>query len=194
MVSECLSQAWAIVAACVVGDQTFGPHSPVRLIVKANSRTIMVRQLKVPVGFGANLPFGPLPLAGCPRVLCEKLSEPTGLGRELCATAPGSEAAPCDRSGSDNFDNGDSRSLAELGKDYNGLMMAIEDELCTVEGLDGLQSQARKGRATGAHFCWTSAMGDDTAGSAKTTSVSRAWRRTAKLAGRHPENQARADS
>ncbi len=61
MVSECLSKAWAIVAACVIGDQTFGPHSPVRLIVKANSRTIMVRQLKVPVGFGAESHYGPLP-------------------------------------------------------------------------------------------------------------------------------------
>ena len=70
VVSECLSQAWAIVAACVIGDQTFGPHSPVRLIVKANSRTVMVKQLKVPVGFSADLPFGPMPQSGCPRVLC----------------------------------------------------------------------------------------------------------------------------
>ena len=58
------------VAACDIGDQTFGPHSPVRLIVKANSRTVMVRQLKVPVGFSADLPFGPMPQTGCPRVLC----------------------------------------------------------------------------------------------------------------------------
>ena len=95
--------------------------------------------------------------------------------------------------GSDNFDNGDSRSLAELGRDYNGLMVAIESELCAVEGLDGLQSQARKGRATGAHFCWTTAMGDDTAGAAKTTSVSRAWRRTAKWLGGHLKDQAGAE-
>ena len=70
VVSECPAQAWAIVAACVIGDQTFGPHSPVRLIVKANSRTVMVRELKVPGGFTANLPFGPMPLTGCPSVLC----------------------------------------------------------------------------------------------------------------------------
>ena len=71
VVSECLSQVWAIVVACVIGDQTFGPHSPVRLIVKANSRTVMVRELKVPVGFSADLPFGPMPQTGCPRVLCK---------------------------------------------------------------------------------------------------------------------------
>ena len=70
VVSECLAQAWAIVATCVIGDQTFGPHSPVRLIVKANSRTVMVRELKVPAGFSANLPFGPMPQTGCPSVLC----------------------------------------------------------------------------------------------------------------------------
>ena len=34
--------------------------------------------------------------------------------------------------GGDNYDNDDGRSLAELGKDYNGLMNAIEDELCAV--------------------------------------------------------------
>ena len=75
------------------------------------------------------------------------------------------------------------RSLVELGRDYNGLIDAIEEELCAVEGLDGMQSQARKCRSTGAHFCWKPAMGDDTAGAAKTTSVSRAWRRTAKWLG-----------
>jgi hypothetical protein len=83
----------------------------------------------------------------------------------------------------DNFDNNDLRSLAELVCDYNGLVESIEKELCAVEGLEGLQAQARKGRTTGARFCWKPAMGDDTAGAAKTTSVSRAWRRTAKWLG-----------
>ena len=40
------------------------------------------------------------------------------------------------------------RSLAELGRDYNGLIVAIENELCAVEGLEGLQAQARKGTDT----------------------------------------------
>ena len=91
-----------------------------------------------------------------------------------------------------NFSNGDLRSLHELGQDYNGLMEAIETELCAVEGLDGLQAQARTGRSTGARFCWTPAIGDDTAGAAKTTSVSRAWRRTAKWLG-DVTNTARQD-
>ena len=46
------------------------------------------------------------------------------------------------------------------------------EELCSVAGLDGLQADARKGRADGAKFCWKPAMGDDTAGAAKTTSTS----------------------
>ena len=59
VVSEDFDQSWAIVATCVIGDATSGPHSPVRLIVKANTRTVMVRQLKVPVGFTevAPLPY-----------------------------------------------------------------------------------------------------------------------------------------
>ena len=56
--------------------------------------------------------------------------------------------------GGDNYDNDDGRSLAELGRDYVGLINAIEEELCTVEGLEGLQAQARKGRSEGAKFCW----------------------------------------
>ena len=52
-----------------------------------------------------------------------------------------------------------------------------------MEGLEGLQPQARKGRSNGVRFCWKPAMGDDTAGAAKTTSVSRAWKRTAKWLG-----------
>ena len=75
------------------------------------------------------------------------------------------------------------RPLAELGRDCNGLVDSIEAELCAVEGLEELQAQARKGRTAGARFSWKPAMGDDTAGAAKTTSVSRAWRRTAKWLG-----------
>ena len=74
-------------------------------------------------------------------------------------------------SGGDNYGNGDERSLSELGKDYNGLINAIEEELCAVEGLEGMQSQAKKGRSTGARFCWKPTMGDDAAGAARTTSV-----------------------
>ena len=61
VISEDLAQAWAVIATCVLGDAGFGPHSPVRLIVKANTRTVMVRQLRVPIGHGADLPYGPIP-------------------------------------------------------------------------------------------------------------------------------------
>ena len=48
----------------------------------------MVRQLKVPVGFSADLPFGPMPQIGCPRVLCK-----TGGRQEesIATTCPGEE-------------------------------------------------------------------------------------------------------
>ena len=50
-------------------------------------------------------------------------------------------------------------------------------------GLEGRQAEAKKGRSAGAHFCWKPALGDGTAGAAKTTSASRAWRKTAKWLG-----------
>ena len=143
-------------AACTIGDAGFNPHSPSRLIVKANSREVMVRQLKVPAGFGSALPFGP-PIQPCTPAA---LRDPDSFSNEV----------ECN----------DARTLEEFGGDYVGLIGAIEKELCTVAGLDGLQAEARQGRADGAKFCWKPAMGDDTAGAAKTTSASRAWRRTAK--------------
>ena len=76
VVSEGLAQSWAIVTACVIGDPEFGPHNPVRLIVKANTRTALVRELKVPIDFKADLPFGPLPQTGCPRALCGTACNP----------------------------------------------------------------------------------------------------------------------
>ena len=69
----------------------------------------MARQLKVPIGFGADLPFGPMPQRGCPRAVCEH------------------------REGEGDYDNSDARSLEEFGGDYNGLIDTIEDELCAVE-------------------------------------------------------------
>ena len=75
----------------------------------------MVRQLMVPVGFSADLPFGPMPQTGCPRVLCETgtkkdarnaITYPngedggltktpgTGVQREPCATVPRTHCPP----------------------------------------------------------------------------------------------------
>ena len=68
-VSEGLSQAGVVVAACVIDDADFKPHSPSCLIVKANARAVMVRQLKVPAGFGAALPYGPAIRQSCPQAL-----------------------------------------------------------------------------------------------------------------------------
>jgi hypothetical protein len=153
VVSACFSQA--VVATCVIGDGGFKPHSPVRLIVKSDARSLMVRQLKVPVGFGAESQHGPLPRQRCPRAL---------LGHDA---------------DEDDCTPDDLRTIEELGKDYEGLVKAIEREMCIVEGLEGVAAEARKGRSLGAKYCWKTAVGDDTKGAAKTTSASRAWRKTA---------------
>ena len=52
--------------------------------------------------------------------------------------------------------------------------------LCAVEGLTGDEAATKSGSEVGAKYCWKNAMGDNLADSAKTTSVSRAWRRSAK--------------
>ena len=115
----------------------------------------MVRQLKVPAGFGASLPFGPAIQQSSPLALRDPESK--------------LDDGSCD----------DARTLEELGGDYIGLISTIGKELCSVAGLDGRQAEARKGRADGVKFCWKPTLGDDTTGAAKTTSTSRSWRRTA---------------
>lgn len=145
VVSEELAQSWAIVAACVIVDATFAPHSPVRLIVKAFARTIMVRKLKVPAGFTADLPSGPMPQRGCPTALCDRQGRrvtPIGDGEPSCDVISDVvvrqgvvyQGSPATCGGVGNYSNGDMRSLAELGRDYNGPVDAIEDELCAIEG------------------------------------------------------------
>lgn len=60
-------------------------------------------------------------------------------------------------------------------KDYAGLIRTIEAELCVVEGLDGEDAAKKSGRREGVKYCWKNALGDTTAESGMTTSVSRAW-------------------
>ena len=57
VVSEGLSQAALV--AYAIGDGGFYPHSAVRLLLRGRARAAVVRQLKVPLGFGAVLPHGP---------------------------------------------------------------------------------------------------------------------------------------
>lgn len=73
----------------------------------------------------------------------------------------------------------DLRSFEKLGRDYNGLMDVIEKEMCTVAGLEGIQAEARTRRSASVKYWWRAAVGDDAEGAAKSTSASRAWRKTA---------------
>ena len=57
VVSDALEHAAEV--ACVIIDASFKAHSPVRLYIEANARHAVVRELKVPKGFGAILPHGP---------------------------------------------------------------------------------------------------------------------------------------
>ena len=98
-----------------------------------------------------------MPQTGCPRVLCEMglkkdarnaITYPDGEDGGLTKnTRDGSTGALCYCdpdplsaiwNGGDNYSNNDVRSLAELGRDYNGMINAIEEELCVVEGLEGM--------------------------------------------------------
>ena len=48
----------------MVGDAGFKPHSPVRLLLRAKPRTLLLKSLAPPLRFGADLPYGPPNTAG----------------------------------------------------------------------------------------------------------------------------------
>ena len=73
----------------------------------------------------------------------------------------------------------DVRSEEELGEDYAGCLQLMEQELVQVAGLSLEEAEKRRGRAEGPKYKWEDQANSNAAGPSKTTSVSRAWRRTA---------------
>ena len=51
----------AVLAVVTVADCYFGPHSPVRLLLRASPRSLKVNVINAPKGFPAHLPLGPKP-------------------------------------------------------------------------------------------------------------------------------------
>ena len=109
--------------------------------------------------------FGAKPRQDSVRVLKVPKSHPPvlphGPERE-CKDDPGIEA----------------RSDSDLGNDYAGCVAAIEKQLSEVAGLDETEAKHFGGRADGPEFVMQQA-GGGRAAMARTTSISRAWRRSA---------------
>lgn len=67
----------------------------------------------------------------------------------------------------------------ECGSDYVGFLRQIVKELCAVESLNPEEAAKKSGREVGVKYCWKNVIVDERADSTRTTSVSRAWRRSA---------------
>lgn len=70
------------------------------------------------------------------------------------------------------------RTDEELGKDFDGCIQLIESELNAVAGLEVDEAVSFQGRAEGPKFTWKQAGGNPAA-SARATSASMAWRKSA---------------
>ena len=112
----------------------------------------MTRILKGPKVFGAFLPFGPT----------EK-----------------PPPAPRCLQDSEHKEGSDGREQGELAVDYKGFLDLMERELVQIAGLEGKEAEKYMGRAAGPKYAWVDQSQCEVAGPARTTSVSRAWRRTA---------------
>ena len=60
----------AVYSVNSVADGAFNPHCPVRMLLRAFPRAMMVRRLKAPREFSARLPFGPPTLERTSRATC----------------------------------------------------------------------------------------------------------------------------
>ena len=67
----------------------------------------------------------------------------------------------------------------ECGSDYVGFLRQVGKELCAVESLNTEEVAKMSGREVGVKCCWKNIIGDERADSTRTTSVYRAWRRSA---------------
>ena len=106
-----------------------------RLVLKAQPNSIMVRTLKPPLAIGADLPLGPAPF----------YEEPPDID----------------------------------GSDFRGCLTHIESQLTHLMGLTPEEAAKTQSRTEGAKFAWRPALGACDASKARTTSISRAWRKTA---------------
>ena len=112
----------------------------------------MTRTLQAPKVRGAWLPYGP-------------------------AVKP--PAAPLALQVGESKDGDDARTNQELAQDFKGFLELLEKELVLIAGLEGVDAEKHQGRAAGPQYAWVDQSKCETAGPSRTTSVSRAWRRTA---------------
>ena len=63
--------------------------------------------------------------------------------------------------------------------DFVGIVAKVEEQLTHLLGMTPEDAAKTQGRAEGARFVWRPALGKCDTSRARTTSISRAWRRTA---------------
>ena len=119
----------AIFSVNAVADGSFSPHCPVRMLIRATPRAMLVRHLKAPRGFSARLPFGP----------------PTLDHVKEAATANAlfkSEVVE--------------QSIARVH--FPEFLDLIDSQLTRVAGLDEAQAVKHKGRTRGPSLVWRCAI------------------------------------
>ena len=134
----------------VVSDRFYSPHSPVRLLLRAAPRSMLVQVLKAPKGFPAVLPLGPKTLQD----------------HQEAVTA-------CD------IGRADSISELQVDHEFPKLLQLVESQLSSVAGLSQREAAGHSGRIDGPRLVRQSALSKQ-AGVAHQSGASRAWASTAK--------------
>ena len=146
----------AVHSVVPIGDATFSPHCPVRLLLRAKPRKMTIRHISAPKGFLSYLPAGPLRHA-------EDLP-----GEELAEYVAGAEGA-IELPGND-----------VLNYKATELMRRTEWQLADCLSLAPAERRLHRGREIGPRLCWKSILDSKANERAYTSHASRAWRRTEK--------------
>ena len=135
----------AVYSVHAVADGPCRPHCPVRMLVRAAPRAMLVRHLKAPRGFPARLPHGPPTL--------EDTLEATKAYALFSGPAAGH---------------------ALVNDHFPKFLDLVESQLVNVAGLDTMQAPRHKGRGKGPSLVWKCAVNSVT-GTPRSSHALRAW-------------------
>ena len=127
IVSRHLSPAVAAVHA--VAGSEFGPHTPVRLLLRAAPRTMRLRTMAKPRGFAAHLPFGPVD------------HQSSLLARSASSIA-----------------NASSTADLNVHEEFPKLVTLVEKQLSAICSHDDDTAAAHAGRNSGPRLTWKPAL------------------------------------
>ncbi len=175
-----------VAGVSVIDDAGLHPHKPVRLLLRADARSLKVRRLRKPTPF----PKGGGPLGCLPEAATRPMVEPSP-GVDLAESwgqcgqppVPGSGSISDSSSSSGPSGRGDGVQPPAGASGYARWIRRVESELADAYGITEPEERARHGgRERGPRFVWECALGQQRPVPRYSSGASIKWRTVAQCA------------